>query len=135
MFFDLGAGELLGLAVLGMILVGPERLPRLASDAAKMVKKLRNISNSATAELRENLGPGFEDLQPSDLNPKTFIKKHVASVLEEEDEKASQGKNGGSAFKPQIERGCSRTKNRSRCSYRSKKWLYFEPLDIHEKKI
>ena len=51
MFFDLGAGELLGLAVLGMILVGPERLPRLASDAAKMVKKLRSISNSATAEL------------------------------------------------------------------------------------
>jgi sec-independent protein translocase protein TatB len=85
MFFDLGAGELLGLAVLGMILVGPERLPRLASDAAKMVKKLRNISNSATAELRENLGPGFEDLQASDLNPKTFIKKQINDVLAQDD--------------------------------------------------
>ena len=85
MFFDLGAGELLGLAVLGMILVGPERLPRLASDAAKLVKKLRNISNSATAELRENLGPGFEDLQPSDLNPKTFIKKQLSSALDDDD--------------------------------------------------
>ena len=85
MFLDLGAGELLGLAVLGMILVGPERLPRLASDAAKLVKKLRKISNSATAELRENLGPGFEDLQPSDLNPKTFIKKQINDVLAQED--------------------------------------------------
>ena len=85
MFFDLGAGELLGLAVLGMILVGPERLPRLASDAAKLVKKLRSISNSATAELRENLGPGFEDLQPSDLNPKTFIKKQINDVLAKDD--------------------------------------------------
>ena len=85
MFFDLGAGELLGLAVLGMILVGPERLPRLASDAAKLVKKLRKISNSATAELRENLGPGFEDLQPSDLNPKTFIKKQINDVLAQDD--------------------------------------------------
>ena len=84
MFFDLGAGELLGLAVLGMILVGPERLPRLASDAAKLVKKVRNLSNSATAELRENLGPGFEDLQPSDLNPKTFLKKQVSDLLDEE---------------------------------------------------
>lgn len=81
MFFDFGAGELLGLAVLGMILVGPERLPRLASDAAKLVRKLRNISNSATAELRENLGPGFEDLQPGDLNPKTFIKKQINDAL------------------------------------------------------
>jgi sec-independent protein translocase protein TatB len=86
MFFDLGAGELLGLAVLGMILVGPDRLPRLASDAAKLVKKLRNISNAATAELRENLGPGFEDLQPSDLNPKTFIKKQINDAMEEDDE-------------------------------------------------
>ena len=85
MFFDLGAGELLGLAVLGMILVGPERLPRLASDAAKLVKKLRSISNSATAELRENLGPGFEDLQPSDLNPKTFIKKQINDVMAQDD--------------------------------------------------
>lgn len=86
MFFDLGAGELLGLAVLGMILVGPERLPRLASDAAKLVKKLRSISNSATAELRENLGPGFEDLRPSDLNPKTFIKKQINDVLAQDDQ-------------------------------------------------
>lgn len=85
MFFDLGAGELLGLAVLGMILVGPERLPRLASDAAKLVKKLRKISNSATAELRENLGPGFEDLQAADLNPKTFIKKQINDVLAQDD--------------------------------------------------
>ena len=90
MFFDLGAGELLGLAVLGMILVGPERLPRLASDAAKLVKKLRSISNSATAELRENLGPGFEDLQPSDLNPKTFIKKQLADALDENQKPATK---------------------------------------------
>ena len=76
MFFDLGAGELLGLAVLGMILVGPDRLPRLATDAAKLVKKVRNLANSATSELRENLGPGFEDLQPSDLNP-TFSPKRM----------------------------------------------------------
>ena len=41
MFFDIGAGELLGLAVLAMILVGPERLPKVSVEAAKMLKKLR----------------------------------------------------------------------------------------------
>ncbi len=85
MFFDLGAGELAGLAILGMILVGPERLPKLASDAAKFVKRVRKIANSATTELRENLGPGFEDLQPADLNPKAFIKKQINDVLAEDD--------------------------------------------------
>jgi sec-independent protein translocase protein TatB len=100
---DFGFGEMSGLVILALILVGPERMPRVASDLAKMIRKVRSLTNSATAEIRQNLGPGFEDLKPADLNPKTFIKKHVASVLEEEDEKASQGKNGGSAFKPQID--------------------------------
>jgi sec-independent protein translocase protein TatB len=30
------------------------------------------------------LGPGFEDLQPKDLNPKTFVKKQIADLLDEE---------------------------------------------------
>jgi sec-independent protein translocase protein TatB len=86
MFFDMGAGEMIGLAILGLILVGPERLPKLASEAAALVRKIQKMSHAATQELRENLGPGFEDLQPSDLNPKTFIKKQLAEVLDEKDE-------------------------------------------------
>lgn len=84
MFFDIGAGEILGLAILGMMLVGPERLPKLAVEAARWVKKLRGYATTATTELRENLGPGFEDLQPKDLNPKTFMKKQLTDLLDEE---------------------------------------------------
>lgn len=84
MFFDIGAGEVLGLAILGMMLVGPERLPKLAAQAAQLVKKMRGLATTATAELRENLGPGFEDLQPKDLNPKSFLKKQVSDLLDEE---------------------------------------------------
>lgn len=81
--FGIGAGELLTLLVLGFILVGPDRLPHLASDAAKLVKKLRTIANAATAELRENLGPGFEDLQVTDLHPKKLIKKTIGNSLDD----------------------------------------------------
>ena len=84
MFFDIGAGEILGLAILGMILVGPERLPKMAVEAGQWVKKARGLATKATAELRENLGPGFEDLQPKDLNPKTFVKKQISELLDEE---------------------------------------------------
>jgi sec-independent protein translocase protein TatB len=83
MFFDIGAGELLGLAVLAMLLVGPERLPKVAVEAAKLLKKLRAFSQTATAELKENLGPGFENLQPADLHPKTFVKKQLADLMED----------------------------------------------------
>lgn len=101
--FDFGFGEIIGLVVLALLLVGPERMPRVASDLAKMIRKVRSLTNTATAEIRENLGPGFEDLKPADLNPKTFIKRHVASVLDDEDEKERQNRNGASAFKPQID--------------------------------
>lgn len=84
MFFDFGAGEVIGLALLAMILLGPDKLPQFAVDAAKMVKKIKNFASTATNELKENLGPGFEDLQPSDLRPKTFIKKQLANALEED---------------------------------------------------
>jgi sec-independent protein translocase protein TatB len=84
MFFDFGAGEIIGLAVLAMILVGPDRLPHFAVDAAKFVKKMRVLATNATNELKENLGPGFEDLQPKDLNPKAFLKKQVSGLLDDE---------------------------------------------------
>ena len=86
MFFDFGAGELIGLAILAMILIGPERLPNFAVDAAKFVKRIREMASKATEELKENLGPGFENLDIADLNPKTFIRKQMDSVLDENNE-------------------------------------------------
>jgi sec-independent protein translocase protein TatB len=85
MFFDFGPGEIIGLALLAMILIGPERLPTFAVDAARFVKKARTFASKATSELKENLGPGFEDLEPSDLNPKSFIKKQIANVMDQDD--------------------------------------------------
>ena len=81
---DIGAGELLGLALVALLLLGPKKLPTFAADAARFIKKIRSFTQSATNDLRENLGPGFEDLSVSDLNPKTFIKRQVAQALDEE---------------------------------------------------
>jgi sec-independent protein translocase protein TatB len=83
MFFDIGAGEIFGLAILAMVLVGPERLPKLAVEAAQWVKKLRGLATTATSDIRESLGPGFENLQPKDLNPKSFMKKQLADLMDE----------------------------------------------------
>ena len=81
--FGIGAGELLTLLILAFILVGLDRLPHLATDAAKLVKKIRTLAQAATTELRENLGPGFEDLQVTDLHPKKLIKKTIGNSLDD----------------------------------------------------
>ena len=90
MFFDFGAGEIIGLLILAVILIGPDRLPHFAVDAARFIKRVREVATSATNELKENLGPGFEDLSPTDLNPKTFLKRQLDSVLDESEPKKSK---------------------------------------------
>ena len=82
--FNIGGGEIIGLLVLGMILIGPDRMPSVAADAARLLVKLKNMAQTATNEFKENLGPGYEDLQVKDLNPKTFLKKQVSDLLDEE---------------------------------------------------
>ena len=83
--FNIGGGEILALLVIGMILIGPDRLPNMAADAAKLLIKLRNLAQNETNEIKENLGPGYEDLQVTDLHPKTLIKKHIGDVIEKSD--------------------------------------------------
>ena len=83
--FNIGGGEIVGLLVLGMILIGPDRMPNVAADGARFLIKLKNMAQNVTNELRENLGPGYEDLQVKDLHPKTFIKKHFNDVIDKND--------------------------------------------------
>ncbi len=83
--FNLGAGEVLGLFVIGIILIGPDRMPNIAADVARFLIKAKNMAQNATNELKDNLGPGYEDLQVKDLHPKTFIKKHIGDVIDKSD--------------------------------------------------
>mgnify|MGYP000701414566 FL=1 len=102
MFVDFGAGELIGLAILAIILIGPERLPNFAVDAAKFVKRIREMASKATEELKENLGPGFEDLKPTDLNPKSFIKKQLSNVLDDDDDESPTPSKRTSTIDPDL---------------------------------
>lgn len=76
-------GEFLGLVVLGLFLVGPDKLPTAAKDFARMIHKVRNFTSDASRELKKNLGPGFEDLDVKDLTPKNLAKKVLGDALEE----------------------------------------------------
>ncbi len=80
--FDIGAPEFLLLIVAAIILFGPEKLPEFARKAARVVKYVRNIAGNAQQQLGKELGPGFADLDMRDLNPRTFIQKHLLDDVE-----------------------------------------------------
>ena len=81
--FGIGGGEFVGLLLLALFLIGPDKLPQFSADSAKFIRKIRDIAQLATKDLRENLGPGYEDLKVTDLHPKKFITKHINDVLSE----------------------------------------------------
>lgn len=83
--FNIGGGEILALIVVGMILIGPDRMPTVAADAARFLIKIKNMAQKVTNEVRDNLGPGYEDLQVKDLHPKALIKKHISDVIDKTD--------------------------------------------------
>ncbi|MEY3330912.1 MAG: hypothetical protein RL202_178 [Actinomycetota bacterium] len=76
-------GEFLGLVVLGLFLVGPDKLPNAAKDFARFLHKVRNFTSYASRELKQNLGPGFEDLDVSDLTPKNLAKKVLGNAMDD----------------------------------------------------
>ena len=77
MLLDVNGPEFLLLLVIAIVLFGPERLPDLARKAARVVQYVRTIAGTAQEQLTKELGPGFEDVDMRDLNPKAFIQKHL----------------------------------------------------------
>lgn len=82
--FDIGAGEFIFIVVLAVVLLGPEKIPDYARKAARILHWLRNIANNATTSIKSELGPEYQNLSLEDLNPKTFIQKHLLADIQEE---------------------------------------------------
>jgi sec-independent protein translocase protein TatB len=73
--FNIGPLELVVLAFVGIVVLGPDRLPGLAKDAARMIRTLRELANGARTQLRDELGPEFADVDLAALNPRTAIQR------------------------------------------------------------
>ncbi len=75
--FNIGPFELMVLAIVGIVVVGPDRLPALARDAARMLRTLRDLATGARQQLRDELGPEFSDVDLRNLNPRTALTRAV----------------------------------------------------------
>lgn len=85
MFGNIGWGEVFIILAAGLIILGPERLPGAVSWTLKSVRQVRDYATGATSQLRDELGPEFDDLRKplADLNelrgmtPTGFVTKHL----------------------------------------------------------
>jgi sec-independent protein translocase protein TatB len=63
--------------VLGVLVFGPEKLPKVIQDVARFIRKVREFSDNAKEDIRKELGPEFKDFEFEDLNPRTFVRKNL----------------------------------------------------------
>lgn len=85
MFANIGWGEMLVLVIAGLVILGPERLPGAIRWTSGALRQVRDYVSGATSQLREDLGPEFEDLrQPlaelqklRGMTPRAAIAKHL----------------------------------------------------------
>lgn len=84
MLGGLGAPEAAVLALLALFVFGPERLPGLAADAGRTLRKLRTYLKGMGDDLKTELGPEIGDLDLRSLHPKEFVRKHLLEDFEDD---------------------------------------------------
>ncbi|MFJ4844103.1 MULTISPECIES: sec-independent translocase [unclassified Streptomyces] len=77
MFSDIGVLEVVALVILAVLVFGPDKLPKVIRDVTQFIRKVREFSDSAKADIRKELGPEFKDFEFEDLNPRNFVRKQL----------------------------------------------------------
>ncbi len=83
--FDIGLGELIVIAFIAILVFGPDKLPELARQAGAMIRGLRHMATNARDEIRAELGPEYADLELSDLDPRTIVKRHIDEAIADDE--------------------------------------------------
>jgi sec-independent protein translocase protein TatB len=100
--FGIGFEKLLTLAILAAVLIGPDKLPQFAVDAAKFIQKMRGLSRDAMTEFKSQLGPEYANMDIKDLNPKTFIANHLDDIAKSTDDIAKSAGSDVAKIKEQT---------------------------------
>ncbi|MHC8495373.1 MAG: twin-arginine translocase TatA/TatE family subunit [Actinomycetes bacterium] len=95
--FDVGIGEIAILAVIGLLIFGPEKLPKAAGDAARMLRNLRAMATNARQDLVDSAGIDVGDTKKTLQEFSQYHPKRLMSDLLGDDTPAD----------PKAERGRS----------------------------
>jgi sec-independent protein translocase protein TatB len=84
-FANVGWGEMLVLVVVGLVVLGPERLPGAIRWASTALRQARDYLSGMTAQLREDIGPEFDELRKPlselqklrGMTPRAALTKHL----------------------------------------------------------
>ncbi|HEU0190801.1 MAG TPA: Sec-independent protein translocase protein TatB [Mycobacterium sp.] len=85
MFANIGWGEMLVLVVVGLVILGPERLPGAIRWCTGALRQTRDYLSNTANQLRDEIGPEFDDLRAPlselqklrGMTPRAALTKHL----------------------------------------------------------
>lgn len=75
--FGINESELIVLLIVVLVVVGPERLPRLAQQAARAIKQFRKFAGTAQERVREELADEGADIDFAQFDPRRYDPRRI----------------------------------------------------------
>ncbi|MEI2776938.1 MAG: twin-arginine translocase TatA/TatE family subunit [Tetrasphaera sp.] len=74
--------------VLVLVIIGPQRMPEYAAKLARGIRQLRLMADGARDQLREQMGPEFDDINwrqydPRQYDPRKIVRDALREPLEQ----------------------------------------------------
>ncbi len=75
--FDMNGWEFIILLVVALLVIGPDRMPEYSAKLAKLVKQVRGLADAAKVQLREQMGPDFDDVDWKQYDPRQYDPRRI----------------------------------------------------------
>lgn len=80
--------EFVLLALIAVFVLGPDRLPEYAAKLARGIRKLRIMAEGARGQLKDQLGPEYEDINwrqydPRQYDPRRIVREALLEPLDD----------------------------------------------------
>ena len=74
---DINGWEFIAIIVLAVVILGPERLPEYAAKLGRFVRQARSMAEGAKGQLREQMGPEFDDINWKQYDPRQYDPRRI----------------------------------------------------------
>ena len=72
-----GGPEFVVILLLAFLLIGPERLPEVLATVRRYVREARRMADGARDQLREQMGPEFDDIDWKAYDPRQYDPRRI----------------------------------------------------------
>lgn len=75
--FDINGWEFVIILVVAVVVIGPERLPTYLAQVRQWIRDLKKLADGATTQLREQMGPEFDDIDWKAYDPRQYDPRRI----------------------------------------------------------